>query len=246
MTMHLKITVVTVCYNSVNDIDKTIMSVLSQKKTYLNIEYIIIDGQSIDGTLKKIDKFKSEIDIFISEPDKGIYDAMNKAVNVASGDYIIFMNAGDVFYSQDTIKKIVTTSNVRADIIYGNHVTFFSSDTELVKSHALPITQLKYGMVFNHQSSMVRKELLLDNPFDITLLSADYAFFYKCYLNGFSFVKSNLFFSVFDANGVSSSNKIRIYREWRKVSMTLNFELKVYLYYTFLLFYSTVKKWVFK
>ncbi|WP_162517491.1 glycosyltransferase family 2 protein [Aeromonas veronii] len=244
--MSSKITVVTVCYNAASVIEKTIKSVLSQRTDYPCIEYIIVDGKSNDGTINFINKYMSEIDILISEPDNGIYDAMNKAVSVATGDYIVFMNAGDVFYNRDTIKQIAITSNLQADVIYGNHATFFSADTGLVKSYTSPITKLKYGMVFNHQSSMVRKEILLKNPFDIHLLSADYAFFYKCFLDGFSFYKCNMFFSVFDANGVSSNNKIRIYREWRKVSTALNFELNVYFYYTFLLFYSTVKKWIFK
>ena len=89
----LKISVVTVCYNAVDCIEETMLSVLDQ--TYPNIEYIVIDGGSSDGTADVIRKYADRLAYWVSEPDKGIYDAMNKGIVAATGDYINFMNAGD-------------------------------------------------------------------------------------------------------------------------------------------------------
>lgn len=93
----VKISVVTVCYNAKNDIEDTIKSVLENKnRSY--IEYIIVDGGSNDGTLDIIYKYQNDIDVIISEPDRGVYDAMNKGIKASSGDWILNMNAGDVLY----------------------------------------------------------------------------------------------------------------------------------------------------
>ena len=114
-----KISVVTVCYNAVNDIEKTILSVINQ--TYPNIEYLIIDGGSKDGTMDIVNKYKDKIDVIVSEPDKGIYDAMNKGIDRATGDWINFMNAGDMFWEKDSILKVFAASGVddSLDVIYG-------------------------------------------------------------------------------------------------------------------------------
>ncbi len=109
----LKISVATVCYNCKDTIEKTIISVLMQ--TYREIEYIIVDGASTDGTLDIVDKYiEDDRIVLISEPDKGLYDAMNKAVARATGDYIIYMNSGDVFASDDVFDKI-------KNYLYGNN-----------------------------------------------------------------------------------------------------------------------------
>ena len=90
----LKITFITVCYNAIDTLEKTILSIINQ--TYPNIEYIIIDGASTDGTVDIIKKYEHKLSYWISEPDKGIYDAMNKGLKRATGDYINFMNADDI------------------------------------------------------------------------------------------------------------------------------------------------------
>ena len=91
-----KISVVTVCYNAVDLIEETILSVINQ--TYRNVEYIIIDGASTDGTVDIINKYRDKIAYFVSEPDKGIYDAMNQAVGRIRGDHVLFLNCGDYLY----------------------------------------------------------------------------------------------------------------------------------------------------
>lgn len=94
----------TVCYNVENTIEQTILSVIGQ--TYPNIQYIIIDGNSTDGTMNIVMKYKEHIDIIVSEPDNGIYDAMNKSLQYVKGDFLNFMNAGDMFCSDDVVSKV--------------------------------------------------------------------------------------------------------------------------------------------
>ena len=113
-----KITVVTVCYNAVKEIEKTIQSVISQ--TYDNVEYIIVDGGSTDGTLDIIRKYSSRITRWVSEPDKGIFDAMNKSAHMATGEYINFMNAGDLFFDEKVLSDIFAGRSYDEDVLYGS------------------------------------------------------------------------------------------------------------------------------
>ena len=115
------ISIVTVVRNCENTIEDTIINLINQE--YPNIEYIVIDGGSTDGTLKKIRKYEKSIDYWISEPDGGIYDAMNKGIDLATGEWVNFMNAGDYFFNNSTINLIV--SEIRKqnfDIIYGDFI----------------------------------------------------------------------------------------------------------------------------
>lgn len=116
----LKISVVTVCYNAVETLEETMLSVLHQ--TYPDIEYIIIDGGSTDGTVDIIKKYADRLAYWVSEPDKGIYDAMNKGIDIATGDYINFMNAGDKFYQHNTVASLLESFTIMepTTIIYGD------------------------------------------------------------------------------------------------------------------------------
>jgi glycosyltransferase involved in cell wall biosynthesis len=120
----LKISVITVCFNSEKTIENTIKSVLLQD--YENIEYIIIDGCSSDNTMSLISNYNKEIDLVISEKDNGIYDAINKGISHANGDYIVILNSNDVFYSLSTIADIVNFHTINncsisiGDVIYMN------------------------------------------------------------------------------------------------------------------------------
>src|SRR4051812_15217048 len=103
-----KLSVITIVYNNVRDMERTMLSVINQ--TYLHIEYIVVDGLSTDGTLDVINKYEGKISKLISEKDEGIYDAMNKGLAAATGDYVIFMNSGDEFYDADTVAKVFETA----------------------------------------------------------------------------------------------------------------------------------------
>ncbi|PAW92418.1 glycosyl transferase [Mucilaginibacter sp. MD40] len=168
------LSVITIVYNNARDIERTLVSVLNQ--TYPNIEYIVVDGASTDGTLEIIKRYGSRISKLISEKDKGIYDAMNKGLAAATGDYVIFMNSGDEFYDAHTAEKVFATAE-GADIYYG--------ETEMVnderqslgrRRHKAPEKftwrSFKYGMSVSHQAIYIRRSLV--EPYDPKYhLSAD-------------------------------------------------------------------------
>ncbi|OJW15745.1 glycosyltransferase family 2 protein [Mucilaginibacter sp. 44-25] len=156
------LSVITIVYNNARDIERTMLSALNQ--TYPNIEYVVVDGASNDGTLEIIKKYGSRISKLISEKDKGIYDAMNKGLAAATGDYVIFMNSGDEFYDAHTVEKVFATAE-DADIYYG--------ETEMVnderqslgrRRHKAPEKftwrSFKYGMSVSHQAIYIRRSLV--------------------------------------------------------------------------------------
>ena len=137
-----KFSVITVTYNAEKVLEDTVQSVISQ--TYHHVEYIIIDGASKDGTLEIVNRYRDRINQLVSEPDKGLYDAMNKGIALATGDYLCFLNAGDSFHEDDTLQKMVHSinGNELPDILYGETAfppyasVIGTGDTELEKFQA--------------------------------------------------------------------------------------------------------------
>lgn len=199
-----KITIVTISYNIVSHIEKTILSVINQ--TYSNIEYIVIDGGSTDGTVDIIKKYSNKISYWVSERDKGIYDAMNKGIVAATGDWINFMNAGDVFYHNNVIAEVVPFLDNNTDIIYGDLVL----DTPLGVYWKKPdmLEDLMHKMVFGHQASFIKTNYHKNNNYDISFKSSgDYAFFYNSYINKAKFKYMPIKIALFDAKtGMSNDN----------------------------------------
>ena len=184
--MNSKITIVTVCYNAVREIEKTILSVINQ--TYSNKEYIIIDGNSTDGTIDVVNNYSDRIDIIVTETDRGIYDAMNKGGNMASGEWIIFMNAGDCFANAFVLQNVcnLIENNTECEIFYGNSIQLFSKTSRVKKPY--DIFFLKKSMPFSHQCVFVKKNLFIEHNFSMKYrLAADYEFFLYHFLNGKSF-----------------------------------------------------------
>ena len=204
------ISIITVSYNSSSTIEETILSIINQ--TYSNIEYIIIDGGSTDGTIDIIKKYNDKITYWISEPDKGIYDAMNKGIKKAKGEWINFMNCGDSFYSETTIKDVFNIANEDSDIIYGNTNLLYEFGN-FIRTASLPTAE-NY-MPFYHQSSFSRKEIMQERLFDIKYkICADKNFFYSIFHCGNSFEYVNLIIANYEAeNGLSSINKIKFKQE---------------------------------
>lgn len=176
--LHPKFSIITVTYNAVNVLEDTIQSIVTQ--TYKNTEYIIVDGGSTDGTLDIIHKYKEHIHTLVSEPDKGLYDAMNKGIKLATGDYLCFLNAGDGLHEDDTLQLMVhsITGTELPGVLYG--------ETEIVDSegHFLSMRRLstperltwksfKKGMLVCHQAFFARRDLI--EPYDLQYrFSADF------------------------------------------------------------------------
>jgi glycosyltransferase family 2 len=196
------ISIITVSYNAVKTIEETILSVLNQ--TYHNIEYIIIDGGSTDGTIDIIKKYQDRISYWVSEPDKGIYDAMNKGTLKASGEWLNFMNAGDTFYDEQVLEKVFKDKDwSNTDVIYGDVIIKYSKKEELKK--VWPLTQLEKGMPFCHQSSFIKTTLQKQYSFNTNYkICSDYEFFYTLYKKGYRFKYTDIIIAKFLYGGLSS------------------------------------------
>lgn len=174
-----KFTVITVTYNAEQVIEDTIQSVISQN--YHHIEYLIVDGASNDRTLEIAEKYKERISRIISEPDKGLYDAMNKGIAAASGDYICFLNAGDCFHEDDTLQKMVHSLNGATelpDILYGetaivNNQRHFIRMRRLSAPEHLTWKSFQNGMLVCHQAFFAKRTIA--EPYDLQYrFSADF------------------------------------------------------------------------
>ncbi|MFA6084423.1 glycosyltransferase family 2 protein [Mucilaginibacter sp.] len=168
------LSVITIVYNNVRDIERTLLSVLNQ--TYPQIEYIVVDGASTDGTLNIIKRHENRIAKLISEKDNGIYDAMNKGLKLATSDYAIFMNSGDEFYADDTVEKVFASAD-DADIYYGETEMINDLQQSLgQRRHKAPENftwrSFNYGMSVSHQAIYIKRSLI--EPYDPKYqLSAD-------------------------------------------------------------------------
>lgn len=212
------ITVVTVAYNAVNLIEETILSVTNQ--TYPNIEYIIVDGNSNDGTLDIIKKYKDKINILISEPDNGIYDAMNKGIDLAKGEFINFMNAGDKFYNESVIESVFKINNHNQyDLIYGECEYVYSYTNFSTHNKNKDLKVIWKFMPFCHQSLFTRTSILKKYHFSLNNISADHEFLYLCYNKKYKFLKTDLIITSYLSGGESEIKNIKkIIDRWQGVS----------------------------
>lgn len=211
------ISIVTVSYNAASSIEYTINSILSQ--TYENIEYIIIDGGSTDNTIDIIHKYTDRISYWISEQDRGIYDAMNKGIKLATGQWINFMNCGDSFYSKDIVENFTQTlQNYSFDIFYGDVRLIY--DWGIINRKPLEIHKMKKQMPFCHQSCFVDIHLMKKHLFDLNYkICSDYNFFLYCYLNKKVFHYEPIIVSLYNSTcGLSFDNMLESHKEMAHIS----------------------------
>ena len=201
-----KLSIITIVYSNVRDIERTMLSVLNQ--TYPGIEYIVVDGLSNDGTLGIIMKYESRIAKFTSEKDEGIYDAMNKGLDLATGDYVIFMNSGDEFFDAETVAAVFASAD-DADIYYG--------ETEMIDSAGLSLGQRRHkapkqftwrgfnlGMSISHQAIYIKRSLI--EPYDRRYhLSADIDWIIRAAKKAKKIVNINRYVAKYLVGGMSKT-----------------------------------------
>jgi glycosyltransferase involved in cell wall biosynthesis len=233
----VKFSIITINLNNKIGLEKTIKSVISQNLS--NFEYIIVDGKSIDGSAEILNLYSKSINIIISEKDGGIYEAMNKGIQNATGDYLLFLNSGDVFFSSDVLSK-VSGSNLQSDLIIGK-----IKIAEIVHSFPSTLTKfffLQYGIA--HPSTFIKRELFL--KFGLynqeNKITSDWEFFFKVL---FKFKSSYNFIGIivadFDPSGISSNpyNSLVINSEKRNY-IKKDFPI-LYLFY-YVLYHELLRK----
>lgn len=209
----LKLSVITINFNNVDGLKKTIQSVVSQM--YSNYEYIIIDGGSTDGSIDIIKQYTEKISYWISEPDKGIYNAMNKGIVQANGEYIHFLNSGDWLIDGEVYSKIFPNT-ISEDIIYGNRIQVYDNGKKYILNKNYQKSEFTFKEIFQgcifHTCSFTKKELFdkfgyFNENFKIV---SDYGFFLKAMGFGQATVKYlDITISYFDMSGISQNETHR-------------------------------------
>jgi glycosyltransferase involved in cell wall biosynthesis len=210
------ISVVTINRNMRQELEATLESVVAQ--TYPHLEFVVIDGGSIDGSSDLVERFASQIDYWISEPDRGIYDAMNKGVRAATGEWVIFMNAGDRFHDGDAIADVFSEDHSDTDLIYG-HSTRWHAREEIARFvPAEPLAALPLRMTCSHQSLFTRRGLLLEQPFSSGLVAADYEFLVRMYIERRRFKIVDRVVAVNVSGGISDVRRLRSVTERARIA----------------------------
>lgn len=206
---HPKISIITVCFNAEKTIKQTIESVINQ--TYENIEYIIIDGKSNDQTLLIIQNYNNKISKIISEPDNGIYNAMNKGINLSTGNYLLFLNADDYLISTTVISNFLAhiCKSEISDIYYGNLLIYNKENGagKIWETQKKIDGKLLYNSTIPHPSTIFRRAIFDDlgtynESYEIT---ADHEFYIRSLVNGKKFRHINILTALFSTGGISTS-----------------------------------------
>ncbi|MGO4707972.1 glycosyltransferase family 2 protein [Chryseobacterium sp. 2TAF14] len=219
--MSCKLSIITINYNNAKGLERTLKSIINQNSK--NFEYVVVDGNSTDESKDIIEKNKNYINKWISEPDSGVYNAMNKGIGMASGDYLLFLNSGDKLADENVIAKVLPLLENNSDIIYGNLIY---SLNETPQTLFVPSKNIDFTYFLNsflpHPSSFIKKSLfqkigLYNEKFKII---SDWEFFLRAIIvNKASYFHIDTVISDFDNSGISSNseNEKLIYNEKQAV-----------------------------
>lgn len=208
------LSVITIVFNNVQDIERTMLSVLGQ--TYEQIEYIVVDGASTDGTREVIARYSDRLSHFISEKDKGIYDAMNKGLSLATGDYVLFMNSGDEIYAPETVAQVFA-ARPGADIYYGETEMYDAAWKSLGRRrHQAPECftwkSFRFGMNVSHQAIYIKRSLA--GPYDLQYLySADIDWIIRAAKKAGLIVNTHRYVAKYLVGGVSKQKHLDSLKE---------------------------------
>ena len=231
----MKISIITICLNRHKVIRETIESVLSQN--YNNIEYIVIDGGSSDGSLETINSYSSNIDCLISEPDNGIYQAINKGLSRVTGDVVGLLHAGDLLYDNNVISNVVGRfKQYDSDLIYGHSVVYAEDRKKIIRKNVSPKYKdnlMKFGWFPSHQSIYL-KSSVFDQCGDYNedyKIAADYEFLLRVLLvHKLKAKRLDMFLLKFHLGGVSSKNIMSVVESnyecfiaWKNNNLTIPF-----------------------
>ena len=211
----MTLSIITVNLNNCDGLKRTIDSVISQ--TFTDYEWIVIDGGSTDGSKELIEQYSDHFAYWVSEPDKGIYNAMNKGIKHTKGDYLLFINSGDWLVDENVLKTVFN-KQLDGDIIYGNWYQIFGEQITPIKYDSNLSFSLLYLLTIGHCSSFIKRTILFDVLYseDYEIVS-DWKFFVECALCGKQFTHIDLFISYFDSTGISSNNQPKVLLERSKV-----------------------------
>ncbi len=229
---HPTISIITVVYNSFIFIEETIKSILNQ--TYTNIQYILIDGFSTDGTWEIIKKYEDRLSLCISEKDKGIYDAMNKGLDLAKGEYVLFINAGDKLKNPNTIENIFS-NNPPSDIYYGEVENINASGTiigkrRLKSPNVLDWKSFRWGMLVSHQAFICKRSL--SSHYNINFkISADIDWCINCMKKAKIITNTHQIISDYLIGGTSRQYTILSWKERYKIMMIHYGRFNTFLYH---------------
>ena len=231
----MKISIITICLNRHEVIKDTIESVLSQK--YNNIEYIVIDGGSSDGSLEIINSYSSNIDCLISEPDNGIYQAINKGLSRVTGDVVGLLHAGDLLYDNNVFSNVVGHfKQCDSDLIYGHSVVYTEDRKRIIRKNVSPEYKdnlMKYGWFPSHQSIYFKSSVFdqYGNYNENYKIAADYEFLLRLLLvHKIKAKRLDMFLLKFHLGGASSKNIMSVvesnyecFNAWKNNNLTIPF-----------------------
>lgn len=208
----MKLSIITINYNNKVGLQRTIDSVVAQ--SFSDYEWIVIDGGSSDGSQDILERYSDKFSFWVSEPDKGIYNAINKGISHATGDYVQILNSGDWLFDTDTLEKFFS-QQYEGDILYGDAIFLYPDGSRLDKvfPDTVSLNYFKWDVI-NHQATFFRRYVFEGHPYNEDyLIAGDWAYCFESVCRGLRFVHINQTIVYYDNSGISAQWSERQIRE---------------------------------